>query len=176
MKKSTETLSERLDKAREENDDLRFQVRIILSCRLDDRSVSFFFCFLFFSSTFKKPRSFVITLIVNYFLRFTFSWRKGTSSWRVRVHGFAYSNDYSNVHRRKRNPRPTANSRDANNKAVWSPVVVQSLLAIITRLSRLNRRHVGDLVVYHCPVQRANRRHRDRRVTVETTAGSLSDH
>lgn len=26
MKKSTETLSERLDKAREENDDLRFQV------------------------------------------------------------------------------------------------------------------------------------------------------
>jgi len=29
VKKSTETLSERLDKAREENDDLRFQVRQI---------------------------------------------------------------------------------------------------------------------------------------------------
>lgn len=28
VQKSTETLSERLDKAREENDDLRFQVRI----------------------------------------------------------------------------------------------------------------------------------------------------
>jgi len=32
VKKSTETLSERLDKAREENDDLRFQVRQIKIC------------------------------------------------------------------------------------------------------------------------------------------------